>query len=139
MQLSNTVAIKEIKSARIASNITCQQLTGASYTGSNEEWAKFFDSAFQGLHKAKFKNIQFTLAGEDDKVFDTILANDYAVKEYVLTGDADGNKQVFKNLALLDKANNTVYTFSVSGNIAVEAEIIEEFNRLVGSIKKQSK
>ena len=136
MQLTNSVAIKERKSARIASNITCQQLTGASYTGSDEEWVKFFDSAFQGMLKANFKDIQFTLVGEADKIFKPDFVNDYMVKEYFFNADAGGNKQIIKNLALLDKANNSVYTFSVSGNEIVEAEIIEEFNRLVASIKK---
>jgi len=139
MQLTNTVAIKEMKSARIASNITCQQLTGASYTGSDAEWAKFFDSAFQGMLKANFKDIQFTLVGEEDKSFHSTFANDFVVKEYIFTADAGGNKQIIKNLALLDKANNSVYTFSVSGNEIVEAEISEEFTRLVASIKKAAK
>ncbi len=139
MQLTNTVATKSHKSAIIASNITCQQLTGASYTGSNEEWAKFFDSAFQGMLKANFTDIQFTLVGEEDKSFHSAIANDFIVKEYIFTADAGGNKQIIKNLALLDKANNSVYTFSVSGNDMVEAEISQEFSRLVASIKKAAK
>jgi len=139
MQLTNTVAIKERKSARIASNITCQQLIGASYTGSDEEWANFFDSAFQGMLKANFKDIQFTLVGEEDKSFHSTFTHDFIVKEYIFTADAGGNKQIIKNLALLDKANNSVYTFSVSGNKIVEAEISEEFTRLVASIKKATK
>ena len=73
------------------------------------------------------------------KVFTRHLLNDFVVKEYIFTADADGNKQIIKNLALLDKANNSVYTFSVSGNEIVEAEISEEFTRLVASIKKATK
>jgi len=135
MQLSNAVSVKVVDLARIASNTGCQQLTGASYTGSQAEWQKFFDSAVKGLLKAEYKELSLTFIGDNEKVFTSVIANKFDVKEYTLKGNADGNKQIIKNLAMLDKKTNSLYTFSVSGNEIVAAEIDKEFKRLVSSIK----
>lgn len=135
MKLSNAVAINNSMAARIATNVSCQQLFGASYSGSSAEWAKFFDSAIAGLVNAKYENIQFTLVGDEDKIFTSELAKRYMAKEYLFTADISGNKQVIKNLALLDKSNNTLYTFSVSGNKMLDSNVRLEFERLLKSIK----
>lgn len=135
MVFTNGVAINNSFSAKLASNVTCQQLTGAIYTGSETEWANFFNSANQGLLKANYKQITFTLVGEDEKNFHVDLDTNFIAKEYDYTGTIDGNKQLIKNLALLDKSKNTLYTFSVSGNEIIESNIRLEFERLLASIK----
>lgn len=133
MTITNSISIKKSLAAQIATNTTCQQLTGASYTGSQQEWSKFFDSAFSGLVKANYQDLKFTLVGENEKAY--TLKNSLMTKEYILTGKIKNNKQIIKNLALLDKENSRMYTFSVSGNEMVAAEIDKEFKRLVSSIK----
>ncbi|MCP4990437.1 MAG: hypothetical protein GY928_31690 [Colwellia sp.] len=138
MALTNAIALNNSYAARIATNVSCQQLTGASYTGSHVEWAKFFDSATQGLIKASYKELEFTLVGSDEINFKSALAQEFVAKEYDYIGTIGNNKQLIKNLALLDKKNNTLYTFSVSGNVMVESNVKLEFERLLASIKKIS-
>lgn len=135
MVFTNALAINNNFSAKLASNVTCQQLTGANYTGSEAEWIKFFNSASQGLLKANYKQLTFTLVGENDKNFQIDLGKNFIAKEYDYTGTIDGNKQLIKNLALLDKSKNTLYTFSVSGNELIESNVRLEFERLLASIK----
>lgn len=135
MKLTSAVAVDYSMAAIIATNVGCQQLYGASYSGSSAEWAKFFNSATSGLVNAKYKNIQFTLVGDKDKIFTSELAQRYMVKEYLFTAEVGGNKQIIQNLALLDKSNNTLYTFSVSGNEILDSNVRLEFERLLKSIK----
>lgn len=135
MAVINKVNIKKRQKVNIATNVTCQQLMGANYTGSKAEWAKFFDSAIKGLQKSAFTGLEFTLIGDNDKVINDELSSSYDTKEYNFVGDLSTNKQIIKNLAILDKTKNTLYTFSVSGNEIVETDISEEFSRLVNSIK----
>lgn len=136
LKLSNVVSVNSDLAARIATNVSCQTLTGASYTGSKEEWLGFFDSAIKGLRKANYKELEFTLVGSEDKVYNDEKAQGYISKEYTYIGTIDDNKQIIKNLALLDKSANTLYTFSVSGNVMVKDEVTKEFFRLVASIKQ---
>jgi len=131
MDLTQFVATQTIKSADIASNVTCQHLVGHSYTGSQQEWTGFIDSGIKGLIKAGVTDIQFTKVGADDAAYKGTLDN----IEYVFTGDNGGNKQVIHNLAVLDKAKNQVITLSVSGNEKVTQEIKDEYLRLVNSFK----
>lgn len=135
MHIANAVAVNEEQFAAFASNVTCQVLTGADYTGSDAEWAKFFDSAFTGLVNAGYKEIEFTLVGTDDAVFTAPLAKEFDVKEYNYRGNIKGNKQYIKNVALLNKKTNTLYTFSVSGSSKINNLVNTEFKRLVNSIK----
>lgn len=129
MDITQFVAKQATKGAYIASNVTCQHLTGHSYTGSQQEWAGFIDSGIKGLLKAGVTDIQFTKVGADDAAYKGTLDN----IEYIFTGDNGGNKQVIHNLAVLDKTNNQVITLSVSGNEKVTQEIQDEYQRLVNS------
>jgi hypothetical protein len=138
MVFTNALALKDGLAARIATNVTCQQLTGTSYTGSDAEWGKFFNSASQGLVKAGYTGLEFTLVGSADEIFQSPLAKQFMAKEYSYTGTIGTNKQLINNLALLDKTTNTLYTFSVSGNVMVESNVRLEFERLLASIKKES-
>jgi hypothetical protein len=138
MEITNALALNDSYGAIIATNISCQQLAGASYTGSAAEWAKFFNSANQGLVNASYKDIEFTLLGTDDTIANRSLASAFTAKEYDYTATIDTNKQLIKNLALLDTANNTLYTLSVSGSSTIESNVRLEFERLLASIKKAS-
>ncbi|MEL0642493.1 hypothetical protein V6260_18020 [Pseudoalteromonas aliena] len=131
MDLIQFVGKQVEKGAVIASNVTCQHLTGHSYTGSQQEWAGFIDSGIKGLIQAGVADIQFTKVGTNDAAYKGTLDN----MEYVFTGDNGGNKQVIHNLTVLDKPNNQVITLSVSGNEKVTQEIQDEYKRLVNSFK----
>jgi hypothetical protein len=135
MSIWNRLAIQNHEYAKIATNTGCQKLVGASYTGSAQEWAKFFDSAVSGLVKANYQDVTFTLVGDTEKVYSPENGSKFLTKEYTFIAKIKDNKQVIRNLAILDKLNNTLYTFSVSGSIRVEAEIAKEFERLVASLK----
>lgn len=129
LNIKQFVSVKQIKAANIASNVTCQQLVGQKYTGSQQEWQGFVKNALQGLINAGFKNLQFTRVGQDDAVYEGKLEN----MEYSFTGAIDKNKQIIHNLAVLDKSNNQVVIISVSGNERVSDEIKEEYTNLVKS------
>jgi hypothetical protein len=141
MAITNKISINKALKARIATNVSCQKLMGASYTGSEAEWAKFFDSAISGLVQSGSKGLEFTLVGDNDREFNAIatsytdLASSFIAKEYTFSGEIRGTKQVIRNLALLDKESNILYTLSVSGHDSVTTEIGQEFSRLVTSIK----
>lgn len=129
LKLKQYVAVRTEKGANIASNVICQHLIGQQYTGSQQEWKGFINSAVQGLIKHGFKNLNMTKVGTDDAVY----KGSYPNFEYTFTGDLGKNKQIIHNLALLDKANNQVITFSVSGNEKVKSEIKAEYKNLVNS------
>lgn len=129
LNLKQFVSIKTVKAANIASNVTCQQLVGQAYTGSEEEWKGFVKNALQGLLNAGFKDLQFTRVGQDDATYKGNLAN----MEYGFTGSIGGNKQIIHNLAVLDKSHNQVIIISVSGNERVSDEIKSEYTKLVNS------
>lgn len=122
------------RGAKIASNVICQRLTGAEYSGSDEEWAAFIQNAADGLKKAKAKDIQLFLIGDKVKVYSSLADN----KEYDFRATFGGNRQIIKNIAVLDRLNNTVYTLSVSGADRVRNEVNEEFERLVKSFRLKS-
>ncbi|WP_042150688.1 MULTISPECIES: hypothetical protein [unclassified Pseudoalteromonas] len=129
--IKQMLAVHSSSGVKIASNAICQKLSGASYTGSEQEWQSFISSAVNGLLKANYTDLQITMVGEDDKVYQGKLAH----KEYIFTGSVPGNKQHIYNLAVLDKSNNTVYTMSVSGNERAVREVKSEFSRLIKSFK----
>jgi len=134
--IANILATKSQKGSNIATNTSCQQLFGANYTGDKQEWANFFNSASSGLVNANYQNIQLTLVGETEKVYKPKKATNFLTKEYTFTAAINNNEQLIKNLAILDKANNFLYTFSVSGNIAAKTEINKEFERLLASLEQ---
>ena len=134
MDFTQKIAKSSSNGVVIASNVICQKLNGAAYTGSVAEWKKFIDSGVSGLIKTGFTNLSFTNVGTDDKVYKGSLDN----QEYIFIGTVKGNVQHIYNVAILDKAINTVYTLSVSGNEAKKDDVRAEFERLVASFKPQS-
>jgi hypothetical protein len=134
LYLTQMIAMQKLKDVQIASNVICQKLTGAKYTGSEQEWQGFIDSAIKGLLSNKYEDVEITFVGEQDKVYQGTLIN----KEYNFTATKDTNKQKIYNLALLDKKENAVYSFSVSGNVKKIEAIKQEFKRLVASFKPSS-
>lgn len=119
------------QSAKVATNVICQQLTGAKYTGSNEEWAGVIKSAFDGFQAKGATDIEFIITNDAHRVYSSLVDN----KEYDFKANFDGHMQLIKNLTVLDKKSNTAYTLSVSGSQNVESEIINEFTRLVQSFE----
>lgn len=129
LKLKQYVAVRTKNGANIASNVICQHLIGQQYTGSQEEWKGFLNTAVQGMIQHGFKDLKFTKVGTDDAIY----KGQYPNYEYTFTGDIGGNKQIIHNLAVLDKANNQVITFSVSGNEKVESVIKKDYENLINS------
>lgn len=115
--------------SKVATNVICQKLTGAKYTGSDEEWVKFIQQATSGMKNSGGENMRLELIGENVKQFKQKINN----KEYKLFGDFNGLKQAIHNVAILDKSKNTVYIISVSGGLKAEKAIKEEFERITES------
>jgi hypothetical protein len=134
LSLAQMMATKKFEGAKVASNFICQVMTGASYTGSNEEWQGFINSATQGLANSGYTNVQFIPVVPKEKKYQSELQS----IEYGFIATRGDNTQYILNLAVLDKGKNAVYTISVSGNELVEKQIKSEFERLVASfiIKK---
>ncbi|WP_448213057.1 hypothetical protein [Colwellia sp. MEBiC06753] len=120
-----------INSRKLAVNIICQKLTGANYTGSKEEWMQFIQTAVNGFKKTKATDIQLTIVGLDERVYKESENS----QEYTITANFEGNKQIIRNVAILDKKANTVYTLSVSGEVGISTQIEQEFVRVVQSFK----
>lgn len=129
LKLKQYIAVRTERGANIASNVICQHLIGQQYTGSQEEWKGFINTAVQGMMQHGFKDLKFTKVGTDDAAY----KGQYPNFEYTFTGDIGGNKQIIHNLAVLDKKNNQVITFSVSGNEKVESEIKSDYQQLINS------
>ena len=129
LKLKQYVAVRTERGANIASNVICQHLIGQQYTGSQQEWQGFIKTAVQGMMQHGFKDLKFTKVGTDDAVY----KGQYPNYEYTFTGDIGGNKQIIHNLAVLDKTNNQVITFSVSGNEKVESDIKTDYENLINS------
>lgn len=128
--MTQMLATKSSDGAKIASNLICQKMIGTSYTGTEQEWQYFLESALKGLLAAGFKDVQVTAITATDKIYKGAFGN----VEYSFVGVRAENKQHFYNLAILDKINNTVYTLSVSGNERAQAKIKNEFERMVNSL-----
>ncbi|WP_372767914.1 PsbP-related protein [Pseudoalteromonas sp.] len=129
LKLAQTISTQIKSNAKIASNVICQVLEGASYTGSEEEWQGFINSAANGLIAKEYQNVTLTLVGEMDATYKGKKQN----KEYVFTAKTPSGVQHIHNLAVLDKENNTFYTLSVSGDESIKDEVIKEYKRLVDS------
>lgn len=113
----------------IATNVICQQLDGAIYTGGDEEWAGVIQNAISAIQASGAQDIQLVLTNNSLKVFPSLENN----KEYDFKADFNGNKQLIKNFTYIDKPKNTVYTISVSGAQVIKSEVINEFTRIVTS------
>jgi len=118
----------------IAANVSCQTLTGQKYTGSGEEWLKFFESTLSGLSKNQYKDIAFTLVGENEAV----IQNNQRSKEYILVGNRGGDKQILKNLALLSSDMKSIMTITISGNEAISEKIDNLYKNLTNYVKENS-
>lgn len=118
----------------IAVNTTCQTLSGHQYSGSPEEWVKFFESSLSRLSKDQYKELTFTLIGEDEAV----MQNTERSKEFILSGKKGDNKQILKNLAFLSSDMHSILTISISGNEAIEDKIANLFQNLVTYVEKNS-
>jgi len=120
---------KGLYGAELATNVQCQSLTGAKYTGSKQEWKNYFKNTGMALTQKGAKNLQLTIAGTETKAYQGKLPN----REYKFSGDFNEGAQVIFNLAILDIKSNRMYSISVSGSYKIEKYILGEFNRIVTS------
>lgn len=129
LKMTQLVAKNTVHGATLASNVYCQQLSGMSYTGSDQEWQGYFKNTSIALANKGAKNLKFTVIGTDDKAYKGSKAH----REYKFIGDFNEGHQVIYNLALLDLEKNTMYTVSVSGDFKLEDYVYKEFHRIVSS------
>ncbi len=129
LALVQMISTQNVEGAKVASNFICQQMTGANYTGSQEEWKRFINSAIQGLTNKGYQDVKFIPIKPESKVYKTSLQS----IEYNFIATRDNNTQHIHNLAVLDTVKNAVYTISVSGNELAKNQIEREFERLVAS------
>ncbi len=134
LRLEQSVASQHKDGAKIASNVICQLLSGANYTGSREEWQNFIDSANRTMLQKKYENVTLTMVGDSEKVYKGNLDS----KEYIYIAKTPIGTQHIYNLAVLDIDNNAMHTLSVSGDESVSDAVAKEFQRLVGSFKLKS-
>lgn len=136
VSVSLTQALAQQKQAGvyIVTNVICQKLTGAKYTGTEQEWAQFLGNAVTGLKHSGGKEMQLVLVTGKDRVF----MKEVSHKEYNFVGNFGKNRQIIFNLAVLNKENNTVYTISVSGARHLEKIVKNEFKRIVNSFELKS-
>lgn len=121
--------------AKIATNMICQKLVGdKSYQATDEEFAGFIQQSLNGLKSAGAKNLKLELTGEASYVYQ----GNHPAKEYLISGELGGGKQIFHNLVLIDKNANTAYSISVSGFYKAGEEIKSEFVRVVESMTLNS-
>ncbi len=131
LNIVQALAIKESAyGTKVATNVICQRLKGASYTGTEQEWAQFMQQAIGGLKRSEGKNLRLQLLGEDENYYNGLLPH----KEYKFYGEFKGIKQAIVNVAILDKTTNTVYTISVSGAEKGEIAIKEELTRVISNL-----
>lgn len=115
----------------VATNLVCQALNGANYTGSEQEWEQYFYNT-QGTLKAKSAtDLQLTILGSKDELYKGPLNH----REYKFKGEFAEGKQVIYNLAIVDTENNVMYTLSVSGSESVEQLVLDEYKRAVKSLR----
>lgn len=115
--------------AKIATNVICQQLEGSRYTGSKKEWAQFIQHGANGLQRSGGKELRFDIVGEREKFFHQNIEN----REYTFYGRFNGIMQVIRNVAILDKKNNTIYTISVSAAEKGDKAVVEELKRILST------
>ncbi|MEW6983275.1 hypothetical protein AAD001_11555 [Colwelliaceae bacterium 6471] len=131
IELNQFLSETYFNGAKVKSNVICQKLYGSQYTGSEPEWALFIQNAIENFKRTGIESGRLVFPSDVDKVYSKNLDN----KEYAFFGNYNGTKQIFKNIAILDKRHNTVFTISVSGADRAKHKINEEFQRLVNSFK----
>lgn len=131
LDMSQQLDIQTFGNINVATNVTCQKLNGAQYSGSEQEWNNFIGTARKGLLATGHKDLKITLFPSGNTLFN----DKHRSLEYRFSGERAGNKQLIYNLAVLNKTQNTLYVFAVSGHENAKKEIEEEFLRLKSTIQ----
>lgn len=131
LDMSQQLDVQTFGNIKVATNVTCQKLIGAKYTGSEQEWNNFIGTARKGLLATGHKDLKITVFPNDNELFD----GKHQSLEYRFSGERAGNKQLIYNFAVLNKTQNTLYVFAVSGHENAKKEIEEEFSRLKKSVQ----
>jgi len=131
LDMSQQLDVQTFGNIKVATNVTCQKLIGTEYTGSEQEWNNFIGTARKGLLVTGHKDLKITLFPSENSLFN----GKYQSLEYLFSGERAGNKQIIYNLAVLNKTQNTLYVFAVSGHENAKKEIEDEFTRLKSTIQ----
>ncbi|MEQ3528572.1 hypothetical protein KIJ96_06055 [Pseudoalteromonas piscicida] len=131
LHIQQQLSKQTVNNAVIASNVTCQVLEGASFSGDQAEFKKLLNNTVHGLISAEAQDLKVTLVGSDDAVYQGKHPN----LEYTLSTTLSGNEQIIYNLTFVNKLKNESLTVSVSGNI-INKELLEsEFTRILSSLE----
>jgi endo-alpha-1,4-polygalactosaminidase (GH114 family) len=122
--------VQVVKGGRIASNVSCQKLTKAKYTASEQEWQNVLKTNFKQLAEKGFKEVTLTPLVARDAIFN----GEEQSREYVMKAAHDNDTQVFYLANILNKSQNTLYTVMISGNINVMTEVKTEYQRILASL-----
>lgn len=126
----NYISVQIAKGARIASNVSCQKLTKAKYTASEQEWQNILKTNFQQLAKKGFKEVTLTPLEAENAIF----SGNEQSREYLINASHANDSQVFYLANILNKNYDTLYTIMISGNISVTAEIKKEYERVINGL-----
>jgi hypothetical protein len=126
----NYINVKVMKGARIATNLSCQKLTKAKYTASEQEWQNILKTNFQQLAKKGFKEVTLTpLVAKN-----TFFKGQEQSREYFMEALHDSGSQVFYLANILNKTDDTLYTIMISGDASVTAGVKSEYQRVLLSL-----
>jgi hypothetical protein len=126
----NYISVQVAKGARIASNVSCQKLTKAKYTASEQEWQNILKTNFQQLAEKGFREVTLSPLVAEDAFF----KGEEQSREYIMKAVHNNATQVFYLANILNKSQNTLYTVMISGNISVMTEVKTEYQRVIASL-----
>lgn len=117
--------------ARMATNITCQVLTGTKYSDSEQEWQNILKENFSDLSKQGYSEVKLTPLLAEQGHFSGTESH----REYRMDVQAKKGTQVFYSLNLLNPKKDSLYSIMVSGDNSIEKEILAEYKRIVKSFR----
>ena len=117
--------------ARMATNITCQLLSGSQYSGTQKEWQHLIDTNIKQLADSGFSSLTFTAVIGDAKKYTGSLIN----REYIIEAVKDKRKQIFYIVNILSRQKSTVYSVMVSADNSIVNEVEAEFVRVLSTLK----
>jgi hypothetical protein len=124
------ISVQVTKGARIATNVSCQKLTKAKYTASEQEWQNILKTNFQQLAKKGFKEVTLTPLVADNSFFE----GQEKSREYYMEASRGSGSQVFYLANILNNTDDTLYTIMISGDVSVTADVKAEYQRVLLSL-----
>ncbi len=124
------LAYQNVKSAKMATNITCQLLSGTQYQATEQEWQSILKANFTNLSKQGYEELKLTPLEGKNKYFH----GDEQHREYRFDVSKDDFGQVFYIVNILNKQQTTLYSVMISGDSSIAAEIEVEYQRILASL-----